>query len=170
MIISYRVATEDVVAFNVHVTETARGFRPLMFGVAALVSATLFWIVATGTDSTGAASVTAVAGAAIYLIAAPLLLRAAVGRIVRRRLKTTGSRLLGDHEMEITTGTLIGRSDDAESQTLPGAIRGVIRRGDTAFIYLTVDSAYILPRRGVRDGDFDEFLSALRRAVTSAKN
>ena len=170
MNIAYRVAPDDVVAFNVHVTESASGFRGLVMAVAGVVGVALYWMVAAGTDSGAAASATALLGAVGYLAGAPRLLRFSVGRIVRRRLARTGSRLVGDHEMVITNGTLVGRSPGAESATLLGAIRGVIRRGDRAFIYLTADSAYILPRRGVVRGDFDAFLEALTIAVSSARN
>ena len=108
--IAYRVEADDVVAFNVHVTENARGFRQLLLTVAVVVAVALYWMVSAGSDTVLPALLTAVAGAAIYLVAAPRVLRFAVGRIIRRRLGTLGSRLLGDHELEITTSALVSRS------------------------------------------------------------
>ena len=69
-----------------------------------------------------------------------------------------------------TPSTLRSRSDDAESETLLASISDVVRVGDRAFIYLTRDTAYILPREGVRSGDFDGFVDALRLAMVSARN
>lgn len=170
MEISYRVAPDDVVAFNIHVTETAPGLRALMLTVTAAIAAALSWMVGAGTSSIAVGVTAGLIGGGLYLFTAPRLLRASVAAIVRRRLRSAGSRLLGDHAMEITRDTLVGTSEGAESQTLLAAIRRVVRHDDHAYIYVTVDSAYILPRTGVTDGDYDSFVDALQLAMAAARN
>lgn len=170
MEISYQVAPDDVVAFNIHVTETAPGLRMLMLAVTAIVAIALSWMVAVGTSSTPVGVAAGVVGGMLYLLTAPRLLRASVAAIVRRRLRSARSPLLGDHSMEITPDALIGTTRGAGSQTLLAAIRRVERHDERTFIYVTDDSAFILPRAGVTDGDYDAFVDALQLAATAARN
>ncbi len=170
MDISYRVTPDDVVAFNIYVTETAPGLRGLMLAVTAAVVIALSWMVGAATSSIVAGVTAGLVGGGLYLFTAPRLLRASVAAIVRRRLRSAGSRLVGDHAMKITPDTLVGTSEDAESQTLLAAIRRVVRHDDHAYIYVSVDSAYILPRTGVTGGDYDAFVDALQLAMAAARN
>ena len=85
---------------------------------------------------------------------------------LRRMLKEGGDAgLLGPHELEITLGFLIERTDASEHRQLLSKLVRIVDSEEHVFIYISSFQAHVIPKRRIQQGNLDAFLQRLRNAM-----
>jgi len=79
-----------------------------------------------------------------------------------------GANIFGLHELELTDTTLIKRTDYTESSTRLAALGPMKRTKDYSFVYAGPTTAFVIPRHGVRSGNYDQFTAAVAERVAAA--
>ena len=116
-------------------------------------------------------------------MAVPLALAAAIspiqnyygyGRGMERRLRRLfphdrHAPLSGAHVLEILPDGILVRYPVMESKTLWAGLKQVVSTPTHTFIYVGSLNAYILPRSGVLEGNYDEFVRTLQDRLAAAR-
>jgi hypothetical protein len=103
----------------------------------------------------------------IYLLQ-PFFLRWLNTRQVRKTYSSEKNMaLLGPHEIKITSGALVEKTSAGEIQTDYDLINRIDADDSYLFVYTTNARIHIVPKKTVRSGDFDAFVTELKK---KAKN
>lgn len=83
-----------------------------------------------------------------------------------RRFYQEGSNsgVVGFHELELTENNLVERNDVGGQITALTAIDKIVSTEHHTLIYVSAVGAHIVPRESVVEGDYTEFIEALRMA------
>jgi hypothetical protein len=105
-----------------------------------------------------------------------LLLRAVLPRIMRWSIRAsvarslaqgTGASTLGRHELELSDDGLVDHAADLEYLHPWDELVDVVTLPDRAYIYLGPRQAYVIPQRGVREGDYQGFVRQLQKRLAA---
>jgi hypothetical protein len=173
VLIRYANTLEDLVAFHrYHWRYSNACRRQRAKATVALLSVALLggWYAWYLTESAGLALAIWAYFAAYTAILRPWLVARGAERQVRR-MYGEGSNvgILGGHELELTGGSLVERSDAGGSVTDLSAVEQVASTPEHTFIYTSAVSAHVIPRRAVCEGDYESFVAALRAEWAKVK-
>ena len=105
-----------------------------------------------------------------------LMLRVILPRMMRWSIRASIARslaqghttnTLGRHELEITDDGLVDHAADEEYLHPWDELTDVAEQGERAYIYLGLRQAYVISRRGVREGDYQGFVRNLQKRLTA---
>ena len=97
---------------------------------------------------------------------------ALIGRTWRRRLEKHLRKMLSEgggkgivchHELELVGDGFIERTEVNETKTTWEGIEGIESTEEYTFIYTGAMQAYTIPKAGVVEGDYEEFVAELMR-------
>lgn len=102
--------------------------------------------------------------AGVWIIVMPAYTRWHQARFARSRYSESSNEgLFGIHELTASDAGLDAVSPDSQAQLQWRAIERVETTPEYALIYLAASSVIVIPRHRIHDGDFDEFISLVRR-------
>lgn len=104
-----------------------------------------------------------------------LVLRGIYGPIIERRLRTFYSKnksplLTGESSLEIKDEGLHRRTSVSESTTSWAGISKLVSTDTHLFVYVGATAAFIVPKNGILEGDYDGFTRLLQERVPSPGN
>ncbi|WP_459927214.1 YcxB family protein [Desulfosporosinus burensis] len=74
--------------------------------------------------------------------------------------------VLGKHNLTISEVGIVDRSEQSEAKTQFSAIKNILEEKEHIYIYVSADSAHIIPNRiFVNEAQKNEFLTILRQRV-----
>lgn len=88
---------------------------------------------------------------------------------VARAIAQSGGRALGRHELEITDDGLVDHADAEEYLHTWEELVDVVALPERAYVYLGPREAYVLPRRGVLEGDYQGFVRGLEKRLEAGE-
>ena len=77
-------------------------------------------------------------------------------------------RLIGCHSLEIADGLLRQRNEGGSDDVRFEVIERIAEDPSYVFIYVSTMTAYVVPRRGVTNGDLASFVAELRSRIAAA--
>jgi hypothetical protein len=102
----------------------------------------------------------------LYLLVAPGAFNRSLERQVRRMYRgRTHAAALGEHELELTDSTLIERTPLGESAVELRTIARLVSTEQYTLIYVSDVQAHVIPRHGIREGEYDEFVAAVAQRL-----
>jgi hypothetical protein len=168
MNIKYEFAPEDAVAFQfahkaIRSSVLSKAINFLLKVLMAIMAAFSLFV---GVTSNSLLSI----GLGVLLVL--LLLYESKPVVSRRLLKhspyTTEAGLFCLHEISIDSEELVERTEVNEYHDKWSSIFEIVERPDYIFIYRARNAAYIIPRNRVIEGNYDEFVSEVKRLYKSA--
>lgn len=170
MRIVYQLSLSDVVRFQLYQydhAEGSRGRRALTTwggAVAVLAVMAVIAVIAGNWAFVVLGGVLAV----LYAYIVPALLRHNLRTTVTRLYaQGPGRRLLGRRELQILDEGLLAVTPDGERIATPWDGVGAVRHTDGyVFVYLHGNSAHVVPRAGLQEGDLDAFTEEVRRRAS----
>ncbi len=169
--IQYELRERDLLAFNDHqlkntetLQKTLRRHQATMPGILSLI-AMFVWFYYQDSLTAGALGVVA----ATWGLGAPYYLK----WITRRRIAQMYSeedkaRILGEYTLRIEPHELVEVSKSGESRIKWDDVLRIEAAKNYAFIFVALDSALIIPRQTVKNGDIVEFFNEADRHIEKA--
>ncbi len=166
--IQYELRERDLLAFNDHQLNKAEALqKPLRRHQATIpgfmiLIAMFVWFYYQDSLTAGWIALTAVS----WGVGAPFFLRWNTRRkIARMYSEEDKQRVLGDYTLRIEPKELIEISQSGESRILWSDVLRIEAAKNYAFIFVSLDSALIIPRRGVKKGDLLEFFKEAEQHI-----
>lgn len=169
--IEYEVREQDLLAFNDHQLQSSEKLRKTMRrhqgtipGILMLI-ALFMWFYYQDTLS---AMYVGMTGAAWGLLT-PLYLKWNARRQIKRMFtEEEKACIVGSYKLRVDKNALVEVSREGESQVKWGDILRVEATKQYAFIFVTIDSALIVPRATVKAGDLHEFIKEVDQRIEAA--
>lgn len=172
MKIRYENAVDDVAALMRHALNRLPAYRVF---VALTLSLPVALFLATGVlglvlaNDPGCLGVS-VAFALVWPVLFWLAFRFLPGLNARLLMRGSANRgVVGWHELELADGTLIERTEVGGSAVALTAVEQIASDDARTFVYTSSLGAHVIPRRSVQEGDYEEFVDALRREWEQAR-
>ncbi|MFC2095814.1 YcxB family protein [Candidatus Bipolaricaulota bacterium] len=172
MRLTYEVEIKDIVAFNRFFLRNSPVLRAQR--IKYLLFCLSFFAVIGGGQSLRLRSLLSLT---IWVVAASLFSAAYLiysHRISRRRVlklhpKDENRSMLCEHELEIGEGGVIERTPLGERLDAFEAITKIEQTDEHAFIFIGSSQAHVVPRNGVKEGDFDAFMASALKGWEARK-
>ncbi|MGZ8217069.1 YcxB family protein [Methylomagnum sp.] len=169
--IEYELREQDLLAFNDHQLQSSgklgstlrrhQGTVPGILMVIALVM--LFYY-----EDTLSAMYVGFTGAA-WGVLTPLYLKWNARRQIRGMYtEDEKARIVGVYKLRTTSDALVEIGREGESRVKWGDILRIEATKKYAFIFVTIDSALIVPRATVKNGDLHEFVKDVDQRIEAA--
>ena len=172
MKLEYSVQLEDIIAFNNHHMEATPSIRrklAVMRFVWAFAPLAAIWAITffEGMDPSKAMWVITFVGVCIsspIFLFQPFYLRWMNNRQVRKAYEDEKNRsLLGDREIKVTSNGLAEKTASGENQSEYAQINRIDSDDNYTFIYAAKSKVHIIPKKSVKEGDYDAFVSELKK-------
>ena len=171
MDIEYEISTDDMVAFHLHQNEhslAGRGCRwgfQLFFGMISAAGSVIYFIV----GDYLMASVW-LAAAVLLVVLAPRILRGSIKRQIVRLYRRGDNRGgIGTHRLSLTPEAMVDVAGESESRVAWSDVEKIAATDDHLFIYISAESAIVVPRRAFSDdAGWAEFGEAARQYRSAA--
>jgi hypothetical protein len=169
--IQYELREKDLLAFNDHqlksaekLQKTLRRHQATIPGLMILI-AMVVWFYYQDTLTAAWIGVAAV----VWGLAAPFYIRWSTRRkIARLYTDEDKTRILGDYTLRIEPKELVEQSKEGESRIRWDDILRIEAIKNYAFIFVSLDSALIIPRATVKQGDIVEFFKEAEKRIEKA--
>lgn len=174
MRIEYAFGLEDHLAFTEHHYRRSRSARRRIrfrrFGTPVLAVATVILLAATfDREAVLDYAARGLLVGALWVLIFPFYHRLLVRRSVRRfQSQAANRRFFGTQSLALEPEGLVHEGGFGEFRVHRGAIGKVERDTGHAFIYISDEQAFVIPRAKVAEGDFEAFLDAVERARDGA--
>jgi len=165
MEIEYMLNEADVIAYweyhADHSPSTQRFRQRERFGTA--LALLLTGSVITITQQGPLAILVFAVAAMIWILVTPTYLRWHHRRRAKELIREGSDRLiLGKHRLSIEPDGLRETSNYNETKTRWFAIERIESSSEATFIYITATSAIVIPKQSISDGNYEEFVQAIR--------
>jgi hypothetical protein len=167
--IEYTVNLDDIVEFTrFHYQTTTCSPKATIKDGATFFIVLLLMVSVTGKLNVGSFVIVAAATIAWTVLCRPLALW-----YMRRKARSLyargkNKRLIGCHSLEIADGLLRQRNEGGSDDVRFEVIERVAEDPSYVFIYVSAMTAYVVPRRGVTNGDLASFVAELRSRIAAA--
>lgn len=165
MILRFSISFDDIVAYNrYHLAHSPWMKRRRVFSlwVMPLIFVSVFGALGIYHHLWGLA-IGGFFGALFIFLGALYRYGPGTARRVRKLYREGKNRgLLGERLIELTDDGLILRTEVGESKIKWGGIERIARSDGYSFIYLNAVTAVIIPRKGILEGDHDQFMRTLQ--------
>ena len=169
--IEYELREQDLIAFNEHqlknseaLQKTLRRHQATIPGVLVLI-ALFLWFYYQDTLSAAYAGVTA----ALWGVLAPLYIRWNSRRQVKAMYTDeVKAQVLGIYKLRIEPDALVEIGKEGESRLKWADILRVETSRQHAFVFVSMDSALIVPLNTVKSGDLKEFVAEANQRIDQA--
>lgn len=169
--LEYTLKEKDLLAFNEHQFEESDAIRrayrrnqAVVPGIIAVI-ALFYWFYYQDVVS---ALYIGVIGVAWGLLVPVYIRWNLLGQIKRKYSDEEKARVLGDYTLRIQPKQLVEVSDTGEVRIDWSDVLRLETTKHYAFVYLDVDSALIIPRKGVTKGDIHAFVSEADERIEAA--
>jgi hypothetical protein len=167
MKIRYSNTIDDVVAFARYHAARSQSMQLLMAVVRWVLPAMMAILAGLSLLQGAWASVAWCLVPAILLFIVAPWIPGLAARLSYREGKNKG--VFGPHELELVPPNLIERSLVSEQRTWLGAVEHVGTTATHAFLFVSANSAHVIPKASVTDGDYEGFVQAVKEEVEKAK-
>lgn len=169
--IQYELRDKDLLAFNDHqlksqesIQKTISRHQATIPGMMAII-ALFVWFYYQDSLTAGWIAV----GAAVWGVAAPFYLRWSTRRkIAAMYSEEDKARILGEYTLRIEPDALVEISQSGESRIKWSDLLRIEATKDYAFIFVAVDSALVIPRTTVKQGDIVAFFKEVEERIEKA--
>lgn len=169
--IEYEVREQDLFAFNDHQLQNSEQLRKTMRrhqgtvpGIL-MVIALVLWFYYQDTLSSMYVGITGVA----WGFLTPLYLKWSARRQIQSMFTAEEKAcIVGNYKLRVEKNALVEVSREGESKVKWGDILRVEVTKQYAFIFVTLDSALIVPRATVKSGDLHEFVKEVDQRIEAA--
>jgi hypothetical protein len=170
--IEYQVREQDLIAFNEHQLQSSAQLQPslrrhqtVIPGILAVI-ALFLWFYFQDSLSAIYVGVTALA----WGLLAPLYLRWSVRRQLRKMYSEADKvNLLGDSRLRIERHSLVEVTQGGESRVAWSTVLRIEATKNHAFIFLTTDTALVIPRATVTKGNLHDFIRQADERIEQAE-
>ena len=169
--LEYTLKEKDLLAFNEHqlqdaehVQRAVRRNQAIIPGIIVII-ALFYWFYYQ--DALSALYI-ALIGVAWGLLVPVYIRWNLMGQIKAKYSDEEKERILGDYTLRIQPNHLVEISNNGEIKTAWADIMRLETTRNYAFIYLDVDSAIIIPRKGVKNGSIHEFVAEADERIEAA--
>ena len=169
--IHYELREQDLLAFNDHQLKKAEPLQKVLSRHQAtlpgfmILIALFVWFYYQDTLTAGWIAITA----AVWGVGAPFFLRWRTRRrIASMYTDDDKARILGDYTLRIEPKELVEISKSGESRIPWSDVLRIEAAKNYAFIFVALDSALIIPRKSVKEGDILEFFKAAEERIEKA--
>lgn len=164
MIVKYENSIDDLVAFNRHHCARSPAVKKSKLRTLILWSLVFILISLKFPTSEDLAISTRVAFgilcAVLFALFFSLLWRPMMDRLVRRLYREGANKgMFCQHELEIDDQGIVERTDVGEARHAWRAVERIEESDDHVFIYVSSMMAHVIPKRAVKTGDVQAFLS-----------
>jgi YcxB-like protein len=160
--LEYTLNEKDLLAFNEHQLQDAehvqralRRNQAIVPGIIVVI-ALFYWFYY---EDVFSAMYIALIGVAWGLLVPVYIRWNLISQIKAKYSDEEKERILGDYALRVQPNHLVEISKDGEVKTAWADVLRLETTKNYAFIYLDVDSAIIIPRKGVKNGDIHEFVA-----------